>query len=481
MTSTSSSTAPNTTSPRIVVIGAGYVGMYAAHQLQRKLSRGEAEITVIDPQSYMTYQPFLPETAAGNLEPRHVVVSLRRLLRRCELINARVTGVNHSQRTVYFTSLAGEQRELNYTTLVVCPGSIVRTLPIPGLAEYGIGIKTVGEAVWLRNHILTQLDIAASTGDPVVRERALTFMVVGGGYAGVETLAELEDLSRIVASHYTKNRWSRLLPNELRWVLVEATGRILPEVGEQMGRYTVELLRKRGIDVRLETRLESVADGVAVLSDGTRMPTSTLIWTAGVKANPMLRDTDLPLDTHGRLPTDTYLRVSDTTNVWSAGDCAAVPDLTGGEGAYCAPSAQHAIRQAKRLAGNIVATLRGTKLKEYRHTYAGSVAGLGLHRGVAQIYGVKLSGLPAWLLHRVYHLAMMPTFNRKVRILLDWTVSLFFKRDIVALGEIHEPREEFLRAAAESPAPLPAPPENILSAPASSNGLTETAKAHAGP
>lgn len=449
--STSSSADTRTTRPRIAIVGAGYVGMYVAHQLQRKLSRNVAEITVIDPESYMTYQPFLPETAAGNLEPRHVVVSLRRLLRRCELINARVTAVDHAHRKLYFTSLAGEQRELNYHILVVCPGSIVRTLPIPGLAECGIGIKTVGEAVWLRNHVLTQLDIAASTGDPAVRERALTFIVVGGGYAGVETLAELEDLSRNVASYYTKNRWSKLAPTELRWVLVEATGRILPEVGEQMGRYTVELLRKRGIDVRLETRLDSVTDGVAKLSDGSIFPTSTLVWTAGVKASPMLRDTDLPLDERGRLRADAYLRVSGTTDVWTAGDCAAVPDLTGGEGAYCAPNAQHAIRQAKHLASNVAASLRGKKLKHYRHTYAGSVAGLGLHHGVAQIYGVKLSGFPAWLLHRTYHLAKMPTFNRKVRIMLDWTIGLFFKRDIVALGEIHEPRQEFLRATAESP------------------------------
>ncbi|MGH3426023.1 MAG: NAD(P)/FAD-dependent oxidoreductase, partial [Terriglobales bacterium] len=230
MKSTSRS-AEDTARPRIVIVGAGYVGMYVAHHLQRKLSRKKAEITVIDPESYMTYQPFLPETAAGNMEPRHVVVSLRRLLKRCELINARVTSVNHDERKVRFTSLAGEKREMSYNILVMCLGSIVRTLPVPGLADFGISIQTVGEAVWLRNHVLTQLDIAASTNDPKVRERALTFMVVGGGYAGVETLAELEDLSRTVTRYYTKNRWSKLQPAELRWVLVEATGRILPEVG----------------------------------------------------------------------------------------------------------------------------------------------------------------------------------------------------------------------------------------------------------
>lgn len=435
--------------PRILIVGAGYVGMYVAHKLQRKLGKNEADITVIDPESYMTYQPFLPETAAGNLEPRHVVVSLRRLLKRCELINARVDSIDHSTRTAYFTSLAGEQRQLNYNVLVMCPGSIARTLPVPGLADVGIGIKTVGEAVWLRNHVLTQLDIAASTTDPKVRDRALTFMVVGGGYAGIETLAELEDLSRTVATYYDKTRWGGIRPAELRWVLVEASNRILPEVGPRMGRHTVKLLKRRNIDVRLETRLESVVNGEAVLSDGTTMETNTLIWTAGVKPSPLLRNTDLPLDPRGRIVTDATMRVDGTTDVWAAGDAAGVPDLSVGGDATCAPSAQHAVRQAKLLGKNVARSLRGRKPKKYKHSYAGSVAGLGLHKGVAQIYGIPLSGMSAWLMHRVYHLAMMPTFNRKSRILMDWTVGLFFKRDVVALGEIHEPRSEFLRAAAD--------------------------------
>ncbi len=439
--------------PRILIVGAGYVGLYAALRLQRKLRRGEAQITVLDPESYMTYQPFLPETAAGNIEPRHIAIPLRRLLKKCEVLNGHVTSIDHGERRVSFTSLAGEERHLEYDILIASPGSVTRTLPIPGLAEQGIGIKSIGEAAWLRNHVLTRLDIAASTSDENVRRRALTFVVVGGGYAGVETLAELENLSKVVAQQYARRTHPGLRPNELKWYLIEATNRILPEVGEDMGKWTVRLLSERGVDIRLDTRLESAVDGHVVLSDGTKIESDTLVWTAGVKSNPIVTHSDLPLDERSRIRVDACMRVVDTPNAWSAGDCAAVPDITKGEGAFCSPSAQHALRQAKQLADNIVATLRTREPKPYRHRYAGSVAGLGLHQGAAQIYGVKLRGFPAWLLHRAYHVAMVPTVNRKMRILGDWFFNALFKRDAVALGEIHQPREEFTRiASAGAPA-----------------------------
>ncbi len=436
--------------PHVLVLGGGYVGLYTALQLKKRLRRGVARITVVDPRSYMTYQPFLPEAAAGSLEPRHVVVSLRRELRGCTVVNGRVTRIDHGSRSVSVLPEVGGPLTLTYDHVVVALGSVARTLPVPGLADVGIGFKQVEEAIALRNHVLERLDVASAVSDPRLRERALTFVFVGGGYAGTEALAELEDMARAAIRFH-----EGLSERDLRFVLVEASGRILPEVREEMGVYTVEQLRHRGIDVRLQTRLESCVDGDVVLSDGTTMSADTVVWTAGVKANPVLGESDLPVDDRGRLRCTASLQaVGDDgvlTGVWGAGDCAAVPDLTGAAGATCSPSAQHAVRQARVLGDNLVAVLRGGSPVEYRHRHVGSVASLGLHKGVADVYGVKVKGWPAWFMHRTYHMSRMPTFNRKVRIVLDWTLALFFRRELVALGRLQNPRAEFRAAAEERP------------------------------
>lgn len=424
--------------PHILIVGGGYVGMYAALRLQRKLRRGEASITVVDPQSYMTYQPFLPEAAAGNVEPRHVVVPLRRVLPSAQVLNGRVTRIDHARRTAEILPNAGDPREITYDILVFAPGSISRTLPIPGLADYGIGFKTVAEAIYLRNRVLAQLDVAASTNDPELRRKALTFVFVGGGYAGVEALAELEDMARDACRSYPGIERS-----DMRWILVEATDRILPEVGPEMGRWTVENLRGKGIEVRLETLMKSAEKCHIVLSDGEELDAGTLVWTAGVKPNPLVEATDLPTDDKGRVRATAFLTVEGCDDAWTAGDCAAVPDLTKGAGETTAPNAQHAVRQARALADNIVASLRRLPVREYRHAYAGSVASLGLHDGVAQVYGLKFTGWPAWFVHRTYHMSRIPTWNRKMRVVADWTLALFFSREIVSLGALHDPREEF--------------------------------------
>ena len=434
--------------PHILIVGGGYVGMYTALQLQRKLRRSEAMVTVIDPQSYMTYQPFLPEAAAGNLEPRHVVVPLRQVLPRVQVLNGRVTRIEHGRRVVRFLPNAGDSVDISYDILVVAAGSIVRTLPVPGLADCGIGFKTVGEAIFLRNHVLAKLDIAASTADPAVRRRALTFVFVGGGYAGVEALAELEDMARDACRAYDNVR-----PEDMRWVLIEATDHILPEVGSDMGRYTVGELRNRGIEVRLETRLDSAANRHLVLSDGEEFDADTLVWTAGVKPNPVVAASDLPIDERGRVKGTAQLTVEGVADAWAAGDCAAIPDLTK-PGSYCGPSAQHAVRQARLLGDNIAATLRGGSPREYRHAYAGSVASLGLHKGVAQVYGIKVRGMLAWFIHRTYHVSRIPTLNRKVRVIADWTLALLFPREIVSLGALQNPREEFELATRPAMSPL---------------------------
>jgi NADH dehydrogenase len=430
--------------PHILVVGGGYVGMYTALRLQKKLARREAQITVVDPQPHMTYQPFLPEAAAGNLSPRHVVAPLRKVLRQCKILTGSVVGIDHQRKVAVVDPAAGAIREIPYDHIVIAPGSVARTLPIPGLRETAVGFKTIGEAIYLRNHVLAQLDAAASADDAALRQRAMTFVFVGGGYAGIEALAELEDMARDALRYYPE-----LKQKDMRWVLVEAAQRILPEVGPEMGAYTIQRLLDRGMDLRLNTRLESCVDGHVMLSDGSVFEAGTVVWTAGVKAHPVLEKTDLPRDARGRVTCLATLQVVDpagrvVAGAWSAGDCSAVPDLTSDiPGATCSPSAQHAVRQAKQLGDNIVAVLRGAEPREYRHKYAGSVASLGLYKGVAQVYGVKLKGFPAWFMHRTYHMSRVPTFNRKVRVIADWTLALFLRREVVSLGQLHEPRVSF--------------------------------------
>lgn len=440
--------------PRIVILGGGYVGFYTALRLRRRLGRREAAIVVVDPRSYMTYQPFLPEAAAGSLEPRHVVVSHRQVLRGVDVLNGRVTAVRHAERKVRVAPEAGPEYEISYDHLVVALGSVSRTLPIPGLAEQGIGFKTVEEAIALRNHVLARLDAAASTWDADQRRRLLTFVFVGAGFAGVEALAEVEDMARAAVRG---GRYEGIGPADLRFVMVEASTRILPELGEEMGGYALEQLRARGIEVHLATLLVSCVDGHVVTSTGLELDSATIVWTAGVQANPVLAATDLPLDERGRvhaLPTLQVVTADGAVvdGAWTAGDCAAVPDLTH-PGELTSPSAQHAVRQARHLGDNLARYLRGADVRPYRHAHVGTVASLGLGKGVAQVYGVKVRGWAAWFVHRTYHLMQMPTFNRKVRIVLDWTLALFFPREMVALGRLHDPRASFVEAAAAAPRP----------------------------
>ena len=423
---------------QILIVGGGYVGLYAALELQRTVSRDVA-ITLVSPESYMTYQPFLPEAAAGSLEPRHVVVALRRVLPRVRVVNGSVSGVRHDDRRATITPLEGEPYDVEYDDIVLAVGSVARTLPIPGLAENAIGFKTVEEAIYLRNQVLECLDIAASATDSARKREQLTFVFVGAGYAGIEALAELEDLARYACRYYPT-----VSPADMRWVMVDAADRILPELSPGLARYTVEQLESRGIEVLVATRLESATDNEIVLSDGQRFQAATLVWTAGVKANPVVNVTGMPLDERGRIAADEFLRVRGVGGAWTAGDCAGVPDLA--SGGFCAPTAQHAVRQARRLGQNLAAHINGRAPTAYRHKNVGSVASLGLYKGVAEVYGIRLRGFPAWFMHRTYHVSRVPTLNRKVRVLLDWTTALFFRRDVVSLGALHRPRAAFAKS-----------------------------------
>ena len=435
--------------PRILIVGGGYGGMHTALRLERLLRPGEATVMVADPRSYMTYQPLLAEAAAGNLEPRHVVVPLRGVLRRAQVIKAAVSSIDHGHRVAYLSDADGAERPVGYDMLVLAPGSISRVLPIPGLAEAGIGFRTVGEAIHLRNHVLGRLDAAASANSAEDRRAALTFVFTGGGYAGVEALAELQDMAFDACARYPE-----FSHREMRWILVEAADRILPEVSPAMADYTAALLRHRHIEVRLRTRLTSAEGGRIRFDGGEEFNAGTLVWTAGVVPSPLARQAGLPTDASGRVVVSEFLAVEGTDGAWALGDCAAVPDLAAGGGTLCAPTAQHAYRQARRLAGNITAVLRGGTPTPYRHASAGSVASLGLYRGVAEVYGLRMRGLPAWMTHRTYHLLKLPTMNRRLRVVSDWTLALLFRREVISLDVLEHPRQDFqaaLRVIATGP------------------------------
>ena len=434
--------------PRVLIAGGGFVGLYSALGLEKRLKPPEAEIVLVSRESFMTYQPFLPEAAAGNLEPRHVAVPLRTVLKRTRLVTGRVTRIDHERRAVSVSSTEGDQQEITYDVIVLGLGSVSRTLPVPGLTEVAVGFKSIAEAIYLRNQVLSRMDAAESTSDMSLRRRALTFVFVGGGYAGVEALAELEDLSRDAA-----RRYRTISRADIRWVLVEAAPEILPEMAPESGRYAVDTLTERGVEVHLSTRVESAEGGRLQLSNGVELETDTLVWTAGVRADPIVARLGWPTDDRGRVPVDGYLRVRGVEGAWAAGDCAAVPDLMAG--GVNPPTAQHALRQARRLAANLAADLRGQPMREFRYKNMGGLASLGRYKGVAKVLSLRLRGFPAWFLHRSYHLLMIPTFNRKVRIVLDWTVALFFRRDVVQLGSLQRPRQPFQEAAEGTDGPAP--------------------------
>ena len=445
--------------PRILVVGGGYVGLYVAMKLQKKVKAHGGIVTVVDPLPYMTYQPFLPEVAGGQIEPRHAVVSHRQHLKHAELITGRVSAIDHKNNKAVVVPAVGEPFELEYRDVVLAAGAVTRTFPIPGLADSGIGLKSIEEAVALRNKILERIESASLMTNATERKRALTFVVVGGGFAGIETIAEIEDMARHAADLN-----GRIGKDELRFVLVEAMGRIMPEVTEDQALWVVDHLRSRGIEVLLNTSLANAEEGVMALinmpdkSDAGTFETDTLIWTAGVMANPMVRSTDFPIEPRGRVMTGTDLRITGEDGIaiegaWAAGDVSAVPDVTGGlPDGTCVPNAQHAVRQAKLLAHNLYSTRYGVgQVKNYKHKNLGAVAGFGANKGVAKVMGIKLKGWPAWMAHRGYHGMAMPTFERKFRVLGDWMVALFFQRDTLQLSNLETPRATFVEAATPKP------------------------------
>ena len=406
-----------------MIVGGGFAGSYVARIL------GKRGATIVSPENSMLFTPLLPEAASGTLEPRHVVVPLRVMCPHSDVLLGRATELDFAGRHVEVDTLEGHLT-LSYGELVVALGSISRALPIPGLAEHALGFKNLADAIYLRNHVLQRLDAADAASTEDHRERELTFVFVGAGYAGVEALAELSDLVRDALRYYPSLRQA-----PQRWVLVDAASKILPEIPAPLGEYAAEQLTKRGVEIRVGTTLDSVEQHAAQLSTGERFLTHTVVWTAGVKANPMLASFGLPLDERGRVKVDDLLRVEGLEHVWALGDCAAVPNLAT-PGDVDPPTSQHALRQARRLAKNLVGEQR-----PYRYRMLGQVATLGRYKGIADVLGLRFTGFFGWFITRTYHLYQLPLFSRKLRVVTDWTTSLFFRRDIAELSMLgHPPR-----------------------------------------
>jgi len=435
--------------PKILVVGGGYAGFYTAWKLEKHLRKGEADIILVDPLPYMTYQPFLPEVAAGSIEARHSVVSHRRHLKRTRVITAKVTGIDHAEKVATITPQEGDEFELEYDQIVVTAGAVSRTFPIPGIADNAIGLKTIEEAVAIRDRMISNFDRAATLPPGPERDRLLTVVVVGGGFAGIEVFAELRSAASALLKSYPE-----LTFDDTHFHLVEAMGRIMPEVSLPMSEWVVKDLGERGGYIHLDTQVTGAVDGNVTLSSGEVIPTDIIVWTAGVMANPtVVRGSDLPTEERGRIVTRPDLRVGTADEIvegaWAAGDISAVPDLSGGGvGGYCVPNAQHAVRQAKLLAKNLVGVLRGEEPREYFHKNMGAVAGLGLYNGVFQSGGFGLKGFIAWLAHRFYHGLAMPTWERKWRVLWGWWHNFWLGRDNVSLETTLNPRYVFEEFAA---------------------------------
>jgi NADH dehydrogenase len=405
-----------------LVLGGGFAGGYVARLL------GKRGATIVSPENFMLYTPMLPEAASGTLEPRHVVVPLRMMAPHAELLLGRAVALDPQARRVQVETDEA-LITVAYDQVVVALGAISRTLPIAGLADHALGFKTLADAIHLRNHVLRRLEAAAAASSEGHRRRELTFVFVGAGYAGVEALGELADLVRDALRYYPTLQGERQ-----HWVLVDAAPTILPEIPRRLGDYAAEQLERRGVDIRVNTTLVEVEPHAAVLSDDDRILTSTVVWTAGVRANPVNERFGLPLDDRGRIRVDATLRVEGVPHVWALGDGARVPNAaTPGESDP--PTCQHALRQARRLAKNL-----SGEPKPYRYRMLGQAATLGRYKGIAQVPGANLRGFPGWFATRTYHLYQLPLLRRKLRVVVDWTVALFFRRDIAELGVLGHPQ-----------------------------------------
>ncbi|MDO4241339.1 MAG: NAD(P)/FAD-dependent oxidoreductase [Microbacteriaceae bacterium] len=445
----------------ILIVGGGYAGFYTAWKLEKHLRRGEATVTIVDPLPYMQYLPFLPEVAAGSIEPRHAIVSRRRHLKKTSELHGKVVGITHADKTAKIELVNGETIDFSYDQIVIATGSVSRTFPIPGIADNAIGMKSIEEAAAVRDRIVGNFERAASLpeGSPE-RARLLTVTVVGGGFAGIETISELRSFATSLLRYYPEIDF-----DETKFHLIEAMGRIMPEVSAELAEWVVKDQTRRGVQIHLDTQLQDATDGKVQLSTGETYESDLIVWTAGVMPRPFLRGTDLPIGPRGHVIGSATLQVTTEDGkildgAWTAGDTAQTPDIskTPGPGGFCVPNAQHAVRQAKLLAKNIAASIRGEGVREYNHKNLGAVAGLGINVGVFQSGNFKLKGYFAWLAHRFYHGMAVPSWERKFRVFGGWFGHFFLKRDFAAIEANQTPRASFEEFAARPKPPAEAQP-----------------------
>jgi NADH:quinone reductase (non-electrogenic) len=410
---------------RVLILGGGFGGVYAALELEKRLGRDRhVEVTLVNRENFFLFTPMLHEVAASDLDLTNIVSPVRKLLRRTDFFEGDVIGLDLSAKTVSLIHGSdGHPHELPYDHLVLALGSVTNFFKIPGLEQRALTMKSLGDAIHLRNRLISHLEEADTECACDRRESLLTFVVAGGGFAGVETIAGINDFVREALPFYP-----HLTEDMVRMVLVHPGEVILPELGEELGAYAQKKLAGRKIEIRTRSRVTGISDAGIALKDGTLINARTLIWTAGTSPHPAMGALPCVKD-RGRLIVNDYLEVEGFPGVWALGDCAVVPDVTTGKS--CPPTAQHALRQGTVVARNIVASIRGKEKTPFKFAALGQLAAIGRRTGVAKILGFKFSGFVAWFLWRTIYLSKLPRFEKKVRVALDWTLDLFFSKDLV--------------------------------------------------
>ncbi|MDI9896272.1 NAD(P)/FAD-dependent oxidoreductase [Rhodococcus sp. IEGM 1381] len=418
---------------RVVVVGGGFGGFNALQQLEKLLGPDRAKLTLVAPTDYLLYSPLLPEVATGVLDPRDIAVSIRQTLPRTSLALGHVVDVDFDAHRLTLTGAEGDST-LEWDKLILAPGSVTKQFDIPGVDEHAHGLKTLSEAVYIRNHVLAQLDAADALPDtPAGRaERAerLTVVAVGAGYTGTEFVAQMQNWVRGIAT-----RWGSIDPKDVRWLLVDLAPKVLPELGDRLGREALDVLADRGVEVRLEISVAAATATSVTLTDGEVVPSRTLVWGAGVAPSPLIATLGLPTE-KGRLVVGADMTVPGVPGVWAIGDAAAVPDLAADPSKPTAPTAQHAQRQGVAVARNVAASLGVGQARPYKHKDLGLVADLGGFDGVAKPLGIPLTGPVAKFVARGYHLYALPTISARVRVATDWLYSAVLPTRVVNLAQV---------------------------------------------
>lgn len=417
----------------VLIVGGGFGGAFAARELERRLRHRSERVLLVAPENFLLFSPLLPEAASGTIEPRHAVIPLREFLHHTDLVVGTIDALDLEARTAEMVAESGDRTAIAFRTCVIAPGSTPVVFPIPGLVDHAVAFRDLADAIWLRNNVLAHLEAANAESDTSRRRALLTFTFIGGGYAGVEALTELESLAGDALRMYPSLR-----ADDMRWVLIEAQATLLPGISAPLARYTERSMRKRKIEVYTETQLTSCVDGIVTLDRGDVAPyrSETIVWTAGQRPSPFVADLGLPLDERGRVIVDEYLAPAGVRGTYVLGDAASVPDPDGGR---CPPTAQHALRQGKTAAINAAADLGIGQRRPFRYRNRGLAVTMGRWRGTAQVKKLRFTGPIAWWMGRGYHLLMIPGLSRKARVVTDWTLSLAFPRDVAQLGSLQEP------------------------------------------